>query len=177
MSFRDDVKAALAGSGLGVFDSWDAFWAACPLNREFLVQHDSTGTEYRSPEMDPGFYQFRFFSGDSIGLVWYQDGVPVTGSVFRLIAPSVVEQTLRLGARPRAAGMRRMLWDIGIRTIMFKVRTASVRQRKEIQDRETNEGNTVVTRPLDEHYTEYRILLQGKPEWKDYDYSDPPAKV
>lgn len=169
MSFRDSLRAALETSTLGLYDTWAEFYAACPLSRELLVKHNSDGSERVAPERDPGYYEDKFFSGDSLGVVWFDQSKPVTGVVLRLESSGVVEETLRIGQPVKATGLRRALWDIGIRTLVFRIQMGNTRGLQRARARYAGLYTEHPRSDIGAGYREFRVTYDRKADHVDYD--------
>jgi len=169
MSFLSDVQAALGGKKIRGLDTafykdWAGFWKACPLSRSMLVTHTDLGTERVLPERDVDHYQDLFFSGDSFGLVLSKAGRPVTGVVYRRLAPDGVEQTLRIGQPTGYSGLRSIYWDLGIRRVYYKIRKSMTEVHSYMDEMDKHCGD--VTRTVvhdDGTYLHYEVVLNQKP--------------
>ena len=155
MSLQTEVQTALGnrkllGMTMSFYTDWPSFWAACPLSRALLVNHDALGREVSVPENGGSPVHQGFFQVDVFSMVWTKQGVPVYGAIYRRLSPDTLEHVLRLGQASGNCGLRRVFWRLGIRKLVYKISERAGSTQAYMDAFEAGHGNIVVhTHPGD----------------------------
>lgn len=149
-----------AGDTILVFTEWAEWRKACaPLiraARHKFEQHDNHRV-ILTPTRHHEHFRRHWWAKGAVGVVYFQDGIPISAYVYKEDGPKAVFNTIRLGRSLKSTTVRCALWDAGI--TIYRGEAPDLNTLKLIQRREALGGAGVAWDPMPNHPGKWIVTI------------------